>query len=161
MRMTSLLACITVIAGTICTGSALAQSAPGLNSPDIVGGSFGSMTCADFTSMSHAQQASLTRDAKSDAAPMSLTSNSGTGNSSAASGRGNSNDGSGANAGVGLGAPLNSGQLIAACEAAPVSATLQDAYSSFISGSSNANGNDNGSSNGSSGNNGGNTIRGR
>ena len=138
MRTASVLACITIIAGTIGAGSAFAQSAPTLNSPDIVSGSFGSMTCSDFNALSHAQQVGATRQARDDAAPSSLTSNSGLGNISADAGGSSSNSADGGYTGaLGLGAPLNSGQLIAACQAAPASATLQDAYSSFVSGGNN------------------------
>jgi len=103
--------------GVMGSGAVLAQSSTDLPS------SVGAMSCSEFTQMSASAQADALPQAKADS---SLTSNSGVNNSS-------SKSDNTSNAAAPL---LNAGQLVAACQAASPSSTVQDAYTHFSTGSS-------------------------
>ena len=103
--------------GLLGSGAAQAQ-----NASSSLSGTVGAMTCSDYTRLSADAQASLLTQTDQSNSSSSLTSNSGV----AANSDKSSNSGAAA-------IPLNSGQLIAACQAASPSSTVQDAYSHFNS----------------------------
>jgi hypothetical protein len=155
MHTKTALACATLLVGALSAGSAFAQNAPATTGA-LAGGN-GSMTCGDFLQLGHEQQASLAGSIKMNTTPSSLTSNSGgvgsasNGNNSASNMNGGGNAGSnttiannsnGPNGDVtnspgnlkgsiGGNTPLTSGQLIAACQAATPTTSLEDAYAHF------------------------------
>ena len=138
MHTKTALACATLLIGALSAGSALAQNAPAATGA-LAGGN-GSMTCGDFLQLGHDQQASLAGSIQMDATSSSLTSPSGVGsannnntsaNGSAMSGNASSKSPGNQNGTVVPLTPLTSGQLVAACQAASPTTTLQDAYSSF------------------------------
>jgi hypothetical protein len=138
MHTKTALACVTLLVGALSAGSALAQNAP--SATGALAGGNGSMTCGDFLQLSHGEQASLAGSIKMDSTPSSLTSNSGFGSANNNSGTADNSTNSGnpsstspgnQNGTLGPDTPLTSGQLVAACQAASPTTTLQDAYSSF------------------------------
>ena len=93
-----------------------ASFAAAQNSTDLTG-PLASMTCADFTAMGPTAQA----DAVKQIAPNSLTSNSGAATTATPAASGTAV----------AGTPLEAGQLVAACQSAGPTSTVQDAYSHF------------------------------
>lgn len=102
--------------GVMGSGAALAQSSTNL--PTAVG----AMTCYDFTQMSASAQTGALPQTDQNS---SLTSNSGVNNTTK----------QGANTDSAVAPLLTAGQLVAACQAAAPSSTVQDAYSHFSTGS--------------------------
>ena len=105
-----------LVFGAMGSGAALAQSSTQLPS------SVGSMSCSEFGQMSASAQAGALPQASTDS---SLTSNSGVNNSTK----------QGDNTSSAVAPLLDAGQLVAACQAASPSSTVQDAYSHFSTGS--------------------------
>ena len=108
------------------TSAAWAQSA---GPTEVLSGRAGATSCRDFLAMSTAQRSHLLARMTADAPQRSIadTPNFPPDNQSS-----NAHFGSGA---LVPGVPLTTGDLVAACQAAPASASLSDAYSQFNSGS--------------------------
>jgi hypothetical protein len=133
MHAKTALACATLLLGALAAGPVLAANST--SGAGALSGGNGSMTCGEFLQLGHQQQASLVGTIKMNSTPSSLTSNSGlSGSNSNNTMPGSSSNGT--TAGNEQGSvvpttPLTSGQLVAACQAAAPSTSLQDAYSSF------------------------------
>jgi hypothetical protein len=115
MRIQLLTGGVVLLCGILGANASFAQAT---NSTDI-SGPLGSMTCAAFSALGPTAQA----DAVKQIAPASLTSNSG--GTTAATPAASST--------AAAGTPLEAGQLVAACQAAPATSTVHDAYSAFSS----------------------------
>ena len=149
MRIELITGAAVLALGMLGSSAALAQNATtgGLS------GTAGAMTCGDFTKMDSTAQANVITQANGANSTSYLTSNSGAGSAGTPSGDGTSGGGnassspnmasnsnssgtaSGSTAGsTAAGTPLTAGQLVAACQAASPTSTLQDAYAHFNSG---------------------------
>ena len=113
MRIQLLASGVVVLFGMMGANTSFAAAQ---NSTDLTG-PLASMTCADFTALGPTAQA----DAVKQIAPNSLTSNSGTATATTPAAAGTAV----------AGTPLEAGQLVAACQSAGPTSTVQDAYSHF------------------------------